>query len=190
MKAVLISVQPQWCEKIKNIIDIKDNIPIYEKSVEIRKTKPKIDTPFKCYIYETKAIYKPSGNNHFFNGNGKVIGEFVCDDIRWANGVNLLVKEDAEATLKGSCLTIEEIYKYLGVKSGMSRYDKKTEFYRWHISDLVIYDKPKELSEFCRYDNTYDNAFGYAFEDRSKYVPIKRPPQSWCYVVRKEDEGK
>ena len=168
MKAVILSVRPEWCQKI-----VDGN-----KTVEVRKSKPKLETPFKCYIYETKALYKPSGSNHLFNGEGKVIGEFVCDDIRWANGVNLLVKEDAEATLKGSCLTIEEIYKYLGVKSGMSRYDKKTEFYRWHISDLVIYDKPKELSEFRSYNVRAYLENGYPMPTHK----IKRPPQSWCYV--------
>ena len=50
------------------------------------------------------------------------------------------------------------------------------------IDRVERYDKPKELSEFYVHDNTYDNAFGWAFEDREKKVPLKRPPQSWCYV--------
>ena len=186
MKSVLISVQPQWCEKIKNIIGQKGNLPIYEKSVEIRKTRPKIEPPFKCYIYCTKSR-KPyesfAASGKPFECGGTVIGEFVCDDIRWANGVNLLVKEDAEATLKGSCLTKEDIYKYLGVKSGMSRYDKKSEFYRWHISDLVIYDKPKELREFRYYNPTVKFEAGYPMPAHE----ITRPPQSWCYVYPNEE---
>ena len=51
MRAVLISINPKWC---KLIIDGK-------KTVEIRKTRPKIDTPFKCYIYCTR-----SGAKEFF----------------------------------------------------------------------------------------------------------------------------
>lgn len=43
-KAVLISIRPEWCEKIIN----------GKKTVEVRKTRPKMDTPFKCYIYCTK----------------------------------------------------------------------------------------------------------------------------------------
>ena len=188
MKSVLISVQPQWCEKIKNIIGQKGNLPIYEKSVEIRKTRPKIEPPFKCYIYCTKSR-KPyesfAVNGKPYECGGKVIGEFICDDIRWANGVNLLVKEDAEATLKGSCLTTEDMYKYLGVVSGMSRYDKKTEFYRWHISDLVIYDKPKELREFRYYNPTVKFEAGYPIP----FHEITRPPQSWCYVYTLTEKG-
>ncbi len=44
MKAVMLSIRPEWCEKILN----------GEKTVEIRKTKPKIETPFKVYIYCTQ----------------------------------------------------------------------------------------------------------------------------------------
>ena len=44
MKAVLISIQPKWVEKIAN----------GEKTIEVRKTRPNLQTPFKCYIYCTK----------------------------------------------------------------------------------------------------------------------------------------
>ena len=57
MKAVLISIRPEWCKKIIN----------GQKTIEVRKTRPKMDTPFKCYIYRSVQ--------------GGVIGEFVCDDI-------------------------------------------------------------------------------------------------------------
>jgi len=40
------------------------------------------------------------------------------------------------------------------------RYGKGKPLFGWHISDLKIYDKPKELSEFG----------------------LNRAPQSWCYV--------
>ena len=44
-KAVLLSIRPEWCEKILG----------GEKTVEIRKTRPKLEPPFKCYIYCTLA---------------------------------------------------------------------------------------------------------------------------------------
>lgn len=91
MKSVLISIQPKWCELIAS----------GKKTVEVRKTKPKIDTPFKCYIYCTnsKKEFLQSRNNvlfycenrDFIGGhgcgwyqrlNGKVIGEFVCDRVQ------------------------------------------------------------------------------------------------------------
>lgn len=44
-KAVLMSTQPKWCELIAN----------GKKTVEVRKTRPKLKTPFKVYIYCTKG---------------------------------------------------------------------------------------------------------------------------------------
>ena len=45
MKSVLISIQPKWCELIAN----------GKKTVDVRKTRPKIETPFRCYIYCTNS---------------------------------------------------------------------------------------------------------------------------------------
>lgn len=47
-KSVMLSIRPKWCEKIAS----------GEKTIEVRKTKPKLDTPFKCYIYCTQASVK------------------------------------------------------------------------------------------------------------------------------------
>ena len=79
-KAVLLSTQPVWCEKMCNVIghDEKFNL-IYEKTAEIRKTRPKIKTPFKVYIYCTKPknYYKISNcmaatDENLYLSNGKV----------------------------------------------------------------------------------------------------------------------
>lgn len=43
-RAVLISIQPKWCAMITQ----------GKKILEVRKNRPKIETPFKCYIYCTK----------------------------------------------------------------------------------------------------------------------------------------
>ena len=81
MKSVLISIQPKWCELIAS----------GKKTVEVRKTKPKLETPFKCYIYCTKDNtfaektlrgFDDKGKAIYYKANkGKVIGEFVCNDI-------------------------------------------------------------------------------------------------------------
>ena len=172
MNSVLISIQPKWCELIAS----------GKKPLEVRKTRPKIDTPFKCYIYQTKmhwvysllqelGLYATA--RRLALGTGKVIGEFVCDKITMSLvGYNTDGLPSYWDILDGSCLTPNELVCYGEWKA----------LYGWHISNLVIYDEPKELSEFYRHDNTYDNAFGYAFEDRTKSIPLKRPPQSWCYV--------
>lgn len=202
MKTVMISIQPQWVEKILN----------GEKTVEIRKSVPKLKPPFKCYIYCTKAKV---GKSHQYDAfgvigkpvecGGKVVAEFVCDAIKFHGMENLIVKEDAERALAGSCLTRKQVIDYLGGKNTDYAYDpRRFNFYGWHISDLKIYDKPKELCEFTKYSDDdirpcqndcecqyeyYDYsedcvACGIDFDgENCPYIKLQRPPQSWCYVI-------
>lgn len=189
MKAVILSIRPNWCKLIWSGM----------KTVEVRKTRPKLETPFKVYIYCTKApqrlitIFKDGEetmDGEIHNGNpvfikcdellpdsvrGKsqmVIGEFICDDIRRIGPEYCIVKEDIESAISGSCLTVPQVKDYAGWKSGMSYADLK-DLYGWHISDLKIYDRPRPLSDFTRLRAT---KFGY------EPVDVERPPQSWFYV--------
>ena len=158
MKSVLISIQRPHTDNIKALI----------KKIEIRKNKPNQETPFPCFIYETKTK----------GGCGKVIGEFVCDKIEkystsWLDGEDRL-KETA-------CLDDVDIMDY------MNGYTDRI-FYAWHISDLKLYDKPKELREFKRWNRTEENApcshtkWLYPDCKDCKACNLTRPPQSWCYV--------
>lgn len=73
-KAVMLSIRPKWVEKIAN----------GEKAIEVRKTRPKLATPFKAYLYVTAGnlSYRcPNGMICHCNGGREVIGEFVCDCI-------------------------------------------------------------------------------------------------------------
>lgn len=202
MKAILISIQPKWCELIAS----------GKKTGEVRKTRPKIETPFKCYIYCTKAkehfsigggvyatsdtLYRlPTGEIKFGDGfelmgdwsgqydesnflNGKVIGEFVCDSIKdfskWKNDYHSLLRHINLYAATNSD------YKFLD-----SYLRGHKTCYGWHISDLKIYEKPMELSEFNRYcpDNVHScaacRAGGYT---GMRCTPITMPPKSWCYV--------
>ncbi len=216
MKSVLISVQPKWCEKIAHIIGKNGTKPIYEKSVEIRKTRPKIDTPFKVYIYCTKDKHGWFDFLKKARLDGKVIGEFVCNRIdkiskRGINSnydycylsLNTFGNDDIE-------IEITDIKKSCIHKTELNSYGRNVHcLYAWHISDLVIYDKPKELSEFyvldekaikeCKHrERVYVNPDSVngawlkgsyictkGEEDwcsKCKTKPLKRPPQSWCYV--------
>lgn len=168
MKSVIISIKPKWCERIAN----------GEKTIEVRKTRPKLETPFKCYIYQTNTgwgypILRSLGKFVLLDildaGKGKVIGEFICDGIEEIGAAN------SDRISIFSCVSKQDMWKYAEPKS---MYDLKA----WHISKLKIYGRSKELSEFYRHDDIYDNAFGWAFDDRTKSIPITRPPQSWCYV--------
>lgn len=193
-KAVLISIQPKWCRLIER----------GEKTVEVRKTRPKLETPFKCYIYCTL-----SGCNEFFretlradvarwnkgkwgSKKGHVIGEFVCSGFDEFTPTEHGVKFKRFFALHDSGLSAGELRRYLNGNPG----------YGWRISDLVIYDNPLELCNFvvegdcdclnCRkciwldkgngYNVEDDCALGYEFLERGEIKPLFRPPQSWCYV--------
>lgn len=180
MKSVLISIQPRWCELIAS----------GEKTVEVRKTKPKLETPFKVYIYETQGgtetPWVDEDGHHIFKGRGQVVAEFVCDRI-----IDSFLNNNDGWFVDLGCLTQKEIDEYQGDKAIL---------YGWHITDLVIYDKPRELSEFRQVKIIR----GYHKKDEPKTEGINiqriwhscraeikyltRPPQSWCYVESEDTE--
>ena len=185
-KAVLISIRPKWCELIAN----------GEKTIEVRKTAPKIETPFKCYIYctnsgrplvygdkpcadgwteaytQTYGYSREEADKIWGVMSGKVIGEFVCDSIFplsfYASDASFFDTEPP-FTVPGTCLTDNEIAEYLG--------NGKTG-YGWHVSKLEIYNEPKKLSDFRLYNTSAVIEHGLPMPTHE----IKRPPQSWCYV--------
>lgn len=148
MKSVLLSIRPVWCGKIAD----------GKKTIEVRKTRPKIETPFKCYIYCTSGgkLLAHAINAELYLVNGKVIGEFVCDYI-----LEDTKGEYAREFEKESGLSIDE----------QKAYSPNGKLYGWHISELKIYDKPKELGEFRHC------GVNYHFNPT-----VTKPPQSWCYV--------
>lgn len=181
MKEVLISIQPQWVEKILN----------GEKTIEIRKTMPKCKFPCKVYIYCTKGknsligITRKGEELPYSDGQiadkdvfytipktpierwrelGKVVAEFTLNTVTtlWQNNKDKTSTArvvDKDVFEKQTCMTWKQYCEYHKCKNG-----KYPNSYAWHIEDLKIYKKPKELSEFiCR-------------------KPLKRPPQSWCYI--------
>ena len=176
MKAVLISVRPKWVEKIAN----------GEKTIEVRKTRPKLDTPFKCYIYCTQSgVALGAWGKH-----GKVIGEFTCDRIYKidkdstgflfkAGGLSVYKQAAEEKCGLRVAMTDDELHGYLGHCQG----------YGWHISNLKIYDTPKELIEFHTWKKCKScSKSGYestaCIYDENCMIPaaITKAPQSWCYV--------
>lgn len=197
MKSVLISIRPKWCEKIAS----------GEKSVEIRKTKPKLETPFKVYIYCTRpkrwfkysscgcasdeSLWLSDGKVEMCDGfkywcdggdytnlNGKVIGEFVCDSVfLWNSDIHDDDTITLEETCELSCLSADALLKYAD-----------GYFYGWHISDLKIYDKPLRLTEFRKtcVNELYCESCGMHSENTgacgNAALQLTRPPQSWCYV--------
>lgn len=159
-KAVLISIRPEWVEKIVG----------GEKTIEVRKTRPKLETPFKCYIYETQGKsdtpWIDEDGHMIFRGRGKVVAEFTCtgiDKIEPANEPYGTYDIDDDYVLK-TCLR----------NGAMWDYGKGQTLYGWNISDVrIFYPLPMELDDF-----TGVRASGTWLE---RYK-IQRTPQSWCYV--------
>lgn len=189
MKSVLISIQPKWCELIAS----------GKKTVEVRKTKPKLPTPFKCYIYESSGNHRVGNENFnvYLKGKGrkKVIGEFVCDEVDRIAHCGTC-NNDIRLKIVDNNLYCKELdYVYLNKCQlsyfDINEYSNGGDVYGWHITNLIIYDEPKELSEFQKYgalsydDWLYGLYNGSSESSYEKYlIPFKvsRPPQSWCYV--------
>lgn len=198
----MLSIRPKWVEKIAN----------GEKTIEVRKTRPKLEMPFKCYIYCTRDkhlafMQNQTGTNLIacmnaetaipvggFLGNGKVIGEFTCDqiiDAWWDYMPDAITREVTGGNLEaldGTGMTDEELFSYVGDSM-------RGHCYGWHISDLRIYDAPKKLGEFWRDCLEYselstncwscENVCGDGDEtdcNTDGRLYLHRPPQSWCYV--------
>ena len=172
-----------------------------EKTVEVRKNFP------KDLNWNRKAIIYCSKNKQSFNRIpkkyqplmekflGRVIGEFICDKIVrigkrgvYQNfdycylSLNIFGNDDIETeitTIQKSCISKDELNSYGAFSHCL---------YAWHISNLVIYDKPKELGEFmpyCKGECTgckYLEWIEWYQSDTCTRAPFKRPPQSWCYV--------
>lgn len=167
MREVLISIQPKWVEKICR----------GEKTVEVRKTRPKCEVPFKCYIYCTQGKSKDLGviGNEIYQKRMKVIGEFVCDKI--VQFENSLFDEALSETVARSCVPMYDLLVYLG---------KQDYGYGWHITDLVVYDEPKELSQVLNRKQAEKCANHCEHNGMCQYCKEIRPPQSWYYLEVRE----
>lgn len=211
MKSVLISIQPKWCEKIAS----------GKKTIEVRKTAPK-KVPFKAYVYVTKDkpyLYGDMPIKEFYldnggykggecNGiklcNGKVIGEFICDKVdeyAFHDGLTEFNSMGLPWRTYGSYLIFTDEYKSMCLSyDELKNYGKGKPLYGWHISDLKIYDKPKELSEFFTIADESDCCCGCVWHETpleempcrtctSERKYLYRPPQSWMYVEEVEEQN-
>lgn len=201
-KAVLISIRPEWVEKIL----------AGEKTLEVRKNRPRLEPPFKCYIYCTKgadaadrlwvlrkkirrdyyglaavcANPDEQPENHIL-GNGKVVAEFVCDridTIKLANEPYGIYDVD------------DDFVAQTGLANGaLWDYGKGATLYGWHISKLKVYEKPKEVTKFhiwkkCKSCSKSGYESAACIYDENCMVPaaITKAPQSWCYVEELEND--
>lgn len=166
------------------------NIESGDKTNELRTRPPKILPPFKVYTYESGAL-----------GRHKVVNEWICDSMTtW-----LIYMGIPAHLITTGCVSAEQIRMYTD--------NGNKDLTAMHISDLVIYDKPRELGEFYTIDNeavqkcenrfqTYynftdtgyiKNGFACSYKDewcsKCKRKVLTRPPQSWCYVESEAQNG-
>ena len=176
MKEILISIQPEHIANITTKKGEENGKPVYKKSIELRKSRPTVKAPFKCYIYATKPkkwfkannIYTSDESLWLANGivkmcdsfeiwanyreteyeylSGKVIGEFVCDKI-----------DEWKYLPDGFAEEKDEKIYYITSEDGratcltydeIENYGKGKTLYGWHITDLKIYSKPEEINKF------------------------------------------
>ena len=142
------------------------NIEKGYKTEELRTRVPKCELPIKFLTYE-------SGKN----GRHKVTNEWICREIReYPNPDNYSLSLADRA-----CVPFSYICDY--AKDGEKLLKGLV------ISDLIIYDNPKELSEFvkpCNHNNDCCTCDRYDYIGHRCYDKITRPPQSWCYVEEGE----
>ena len=147
MKAVMLSIQPQWCSLIAK----------GKKSLEVRKSRPTLETPFKVYIYCTKTPGLDAVS-------GKVVGEFICDKIERVG-----IPYPAYADSLDKRFIEQSVLSYWALH-GYAFHD---DLFFWHISYVKLYDVPCDIKDFTALRKT---RFGMM------PVNVSRPPQSWIYV--------
>ena len=213
-KCIIISIRPEWVEKILN----------GKKTIEIRKSIPKCDLPINVYIYCTKGkgtkkqpslccmtlydyneetgkfekVYTEYALNAWksLSLDGKIVAKFTLNKVERFDvpypAYFYEVKEKLQHITDGSCLKLMSLHHYLKNDSG----------YAWHIDNLEIFDKPMELNNF--YINNFETKFEYmdcgfqiceygiqhymlgddCYPHNCPKMRVSKPPQSWCYAWR------
>lgn len=177
---IMLSIRPTYCSLIME----------GRKTAELRKTAPKQQPPFKCYIYCTRGKKKlldivRDGDEyygHVHHGKaefitmpevdyltagkiGKVIGEFICDamaPITFGKDGGAILHYFGEEKNWSTCVSEKDARAYCGDT-------EKKGLWAWHISELKIYDEPKELKHF-------------QIPTTILARRMSGPPQSWGYV--------
>lgn len=181
MKAIMISIKPEWVAKILN----------GEKTIEIRKTMPKCDLPIDVYIYCTlnkenlvrEELTNKFALTHIWNRkelikrnwllNGKVVAKFTLNKVEKFTNDDLWAK----------CFKTDELIAKSCVRfSQITAYSCASSIYAWHIDNLEIFDEPKELSEFSHWVKYQWETIVNGCEIKSVLAPLTKAPQNYCYI--------
>lgn len=206
MKAIMISIKPKWCAEIMNgnkTIEVRKNKALasaIQKLIDeygyadfyvyCSKGKPNLWLPYEYDCFELDEASQPYLSDKPIididtKTNGKVVFKFRCYKVE-----EITIGEDRRGSLFGSChygyhtkslrpnllmeqscLDVKELIDYLGRKTG----------YAIHISDLEIFDRPKELWEF---ETTKQHLVGVVGQTQPilQNIRLTKAPQNFCYV--------
>ena len=189
MKAIILGCSPQECNRILN----------GDQSLLIRKIKLKDDLPIDVYIYCTKGkpyLYRVDDDNRFeLSNKARPLEEEYVKDYNASNGkvvakftLNKVERFDTRLghpkLYIGACISdtwcLENNY-----------HDKDYNAYAWHIDNLEIFDKSKELNEFKAYcDEDFCHCYygkcpkcsHLVYEDENLCdKKLTHAPKTWCY---------
>ena len=180
MKSILMSIRPEWARKIFN----------GEKTIEVRKTRPLIDMPFKVYVYCTKERMTrvPSMYAYLHKNEPGACAEYGTIET-WGKIGDVIVNPHLASKhvsfgmhgkvigeficdrvrlcipfgLKGHLLS-QEVYREMCLtKEQLDKYGGLKTLYGWHIIDPKLFDKPRDITEFAVFGKCADECSEYDF---------------------------
>ena len=203
MKKILLVVHPKWCKMIFN----------GKKTIEVRRNRPKLETPFKVYVYCTKERMTrvPSMYAYLHKNEPGACAEYGTIET-WGEIGDVIVNPhlaskhvsfgmhgkvigsfvcdkvykivpDGEYYSDGYDIDDDRLAETCLTREQLREYGKGVTLYGWHITEPKLFDKPRELGEFRKVCLN-----GKCSDCIYEECKITRPPQSWCYVEERKDD--
>lgn len=166
-------------EKVKTLLYCTKAKPMLRIGKEPMKNQNRSRTyNTNEYKYFTQYI-----KEEMYEANGKIVAECeveteeIEDKVSyfdsWFNEGHHTKTLSAKELEKRSCLSYQDLIKYLGDGE-----PNEVIGYALHISNLKIFDTPKQLNDYCLHE-IVDKIF---FNEKE----IKRAPQNMCMVYDKK----
>lgn len=117
--------------------------------------------------------------------NGKIVAE--CDfEVEHLYNAYSPYRENDIHYFDTDALNEAELIKRSHLSNlELENYFKNKNGYAIHIKNLK--ERVMELSDVYKYDNSYNNMFGWIKEENKKYIPLNKAPQNMCRVWIYED---
>ena len=183
MKSVLVSIHPQWCKKIFN----------GEKTIEVRKTRPLIDMPFKVYVYCTKQkLTKTTCMHSYLHKNEPKACKKYGEITTWCSIGDVHVNSNTPWSFRAygmhgkviGSFVCDKVYKIVPDgeyysngydidddmlsetclgRGYLTGYGLGYTLYGWHITEPQLFEKPRDITEFAIFGKCADECSEYDF---------------------------